>query len=75
MKNINKPKGPALGDHFGRQYFTFYPKRTKFDIASIFDFTNFKSKDDLYLKRLLFLYLNCNYNCNFPQCEVNVKSL
>ena len=54
LKNINKPKGPALGDHFGRQYFTFYPKRTKFDIASIFDFTNFKNKDDLYLKRLLF---------------------
>jgi len=34
--------------------------------------SNFKSEGDLYSKRLLFVYLNCNYNCNFPQCEVNV---
>ena len=35
--NINKPKGPAIRDHYSRQYFTPYPKGTKFD-------TNFKVK-------------------------------
>ena len=32
---INKPKGPAIGDHSSRWYFTPYPKRTKFDITNI----------------------------------------
>ena len=44
---ITKLNFPFLGIHFGCQYFTFYPKGTKFNIASIFEFTNFKNKDDL----------------------------
>ena len=49
---------PFLGIHFGCQYFTFYPKGTKFNIASIFEFTNFKIKT-IFAWNFAISYLNC----------------